>query len=210
MLPYTYSLAAQVVVNAYTMMRSLMFDFANDKNVKDIADEYMFGPAFLVAPVVEPYEFGPDSTPLGKETVRDVYLPEGTDWYDYETRKVYEGGQTIKADAPVSKLPLYVRAGAIIPKAADTDGTPAKIEIYSGADGMFALYLDNGKDYAYEKGENVSIPLMWSEEKQTLLIGKAVGNYPVPEKFHVELILKDGTTLTQDVPYTGEDILVQV
>lgn len=210
LLPYTYSLAAQTVSNAYTMMRSLMFDFASDKNVKDIADEYMFGPAFLVAPAVEPYEYGPNSEPLKKQAVRDVYLPQGACWYDYETRECYEGGQTVKADAPISKLPLYVRAGAIIPKASDTEGTPDKIEIYAGDNGMFVLYLDNGTDYAYEDGESVSIPLIWNEEKQALLVGKASGNYPVPEKFHIALIQKDGAVLEQHIVYNGESAIVQV
>ena len=82
----------------------------------------------------------------------------------YETKQLYEGGQKIKTDAPISKMPLFVRSGAIIPKASKVNGEADTIEVYSGQDGMFVLYLDNGKDYAYEKGEMTTIPVIWSEE----------------------------------------------
>ena len=209
LMPYTYSLAAQVAMSGYTMMRSLMFDFENDDNVKDMWQEYMYGPAFLVAPVLEAYEYGPDSTPLNKSSEVEVYLPNGAKWYDYETKQLYEGGQKIKTDAPISKMPLFVRSGAIIPKASKVNGEADTIEVYSGQDGMFVLYLDNGKDYAYEKGEMTTIPVIWSEEQQALMIGKAVGNYSYPEKFHVVLYKEDGTVLSQDIIYKGEDTLVR-
>lgn len=209
-MPYTYSLAAQVVMSSYTMMRSLMFDFAADEKVKDIWQEYMFGPAFLVAPVLEAFEFGTDSTPLNKEAKVDVYLPKSAKWYDYETKQVYEGGQTITAMAPVSKMPLYVRSGAIIPKASDVNKEADTVEVYAGSDGMFVLYVDNGYDYSYEKGEMTSIPFIWNEEKQSLLIGKAVGNYNYPKEFHVILYTEDGNKLEQSVTYDGNDTLVQV
>lgn len=209
LMPYTYSLAAQVAMSGYTMMRSLMFDFENDDNVKDMWQEYMYGPAFLVAPVLEAYEYGPDSTPLNKSSEVEVYLPNGAKWYDYETKQLYEGGQKIKTDAPISKMPLFVRSGAIIPKASKVNGEVDTIEVYSGQDGMFVLYLDNGKDYAYEKGEMTTIPVIWSEEQQALMIGKAVGNYSYPEKFHVVLYKEDGTVLSQDIIYKGEDTLVR-
>lgn len=210
LLPYTYSLAAQVCLSGYTMMRSLMFDFANDDKVKDMCYEYMYGPAFLVAPVLEPFEYGPDSKPLNKETKMDVYLPKGAKWYDYEAKEIFDGGQSITVNAPISKMPVFVRSGSIIPKASKVNGIVDIIEVYAGDTGMFALYLDNGTDYAYERGEMANIPLIWNEEKQALMIGKSIGNYEVPDKFHVVLYREDGSVLEQDVVYKNEDTLVQV
>lgn len=210
LLPYTYSLAAQVCLSGYTMMRSLMFDFANDDKVKDMCYEYMYGPAFLVAPVLEPFEYGPDNEPLNKEPKVDVYLPKGAKWYDYETKEVFDGGESITVNAPISKMPVFVRSGSIIPKASKVNGIVDIIEVYAGDTGMFALYLDNGTDYAYERGEMANIPLIWNEEKQTLMIGKSIGSYRVPDKFHVVLYREDGSVLEQDAAYNNEDTLVQV
>lgn len=217
LLPYTYSLAAQVLSDSYTIMRSLMFDFANDNKVKDIKDEYMYGPAFLVAPVMEAYEYGPDSTPLNKEANRDVYLPEGSYWYDYDSKKLYEGGQTITKEATIDTIPVYVRAGAVIPMASKVPVQTAAgmseeavdtIEIYAGNHGMFVLYLDNGTDYSYEKGEYASIPLIWNNEKQALAMGSAVGNYPTPDRFTVRLV-KEDSIVEKTVSYNGQDTIVE-
>lgn len=215
LLPYTYSLAAQVLSGGYTLMRSLMFDFANDEKAKEIKYEYMFGSAFLVAPVLEAYEYGPNSTPLGKKPEQDVYLPEGSKWYDYETKELYEGGQTIKAIAPIDTIPVFVRAGSIIPMAGKyspqkPDGAEVDtIEIYAGNHGMFVLYLDNGTDYCYEKGEYVSIPFIWNQEKQALAIGAAVGSYPVPRELLIRLIKEDKTIAELSITYKGEEAIVQ-
>ncbi len=215
LLPYTYSLAAQVLSGGYTMMRSLMFDFAGDEKVKDIKYEYMYGPAFLVAPVLEACAYGPDSTPLGKEPVQEVYLPEGSRWYAYETKELYEGGQTIQTIAAIDTIPVFVRAGSIIPVAdnclSDKDGSaePDTIEIYAGNHGMFVLYLDNGTDYSYEKGEYASIPFIWNQEQQALAIGASVGNYPVPGEFVIRLVREDKTVTEKPVVYAGEEVIVQ-
>ncbi len=210
LLPYTYSLAGQAVMSDYTMMRSLMFDFPQDEKVKEIGNEYMFGPAFLVCPVTEPMEFGPDSTPLHKEQMRSVYLPEGSCWYDYETHAYLKGGQEIQAEAPVSHMPLYVRAGSILPMAADYSGELSRIEVYAGADGMFVYYNDNGQDYAYEKGAYTAIPIIWQEERQALLIGNANGSFRFPQEFLVVLHTPDGAVKSCRAAYHGEEILVTV
>lgn len=210
LLPYVYSLAGQVTFGDYTMMRSLMFDFAQDAKVKNISDEYMFGTAFLVCPVTEPLEYGPDSKPLGKEMSRQVYLPEGNGWYDFETGAYLEGRQEIKAEAPIEKLPLYVRAGSIIPEAADYSGELARISVYGGGDGMFVYYNDNGQDYAYEKGEYTMIPFIWREEEKSLLIGAAGGAYTYPEKFTVVYHTPEGEARQAEVVYQGRECLVTV
>lgn len=193
LMPYTYSLAAQAVRGG-TMMRSLMFDFAKDPAVKTISDEFMFGKAFLVCPVTEPMEYGPDSVKLEKPKKRRVYLPAGADWYDYETKARVRGGQVIEADAPVSRMPLYVRAGSIVPMSARAGLIPDRLEIYGGADAVFTLTVDNGRDYAYEKGEYAQLVFAWKEETGALVIGEKVGSYPLePFEMQTVVYLPDGT-----------------
>ena len=204
--PYIYSLADRVRRDGYTTMRGLVFDFAQDPKALACEDEYMFGPAFLVCPVTKPMEYGPNGTPLAEKQTRAVYLPAGSDWIDYETGACYNGGQTIEADAPISHMPLYVRAGSIIPQAAETQAcaesingpqtaagsATTEIHIYPGADAQFTLYLDNGKDYFYEKGEFCRIPLSWDDQNRTLSIGKISGSYPTPQELTVVLHTASG------------------
>lgn len=217
LLPYTYSLAAQVWSDDYTMMRSLMFDYAHDSRVKDIKDEYMFGPAFLVAPVMEAYEYGPNSTPLNKEAKREVYLPEGNSWFDYDTKEVFQGGQTVVKDASIDTMPLYVRAGAMIPMASEIPAQTAAdmsremvdtVEIYAGDHGMFVLYVDNGMDYSYESGECANVLMIWNNDERTFTMCDKVGEYQVPDTFTVRLVKEDGTTEEKTVAYHGQEVVV--
>jgi alpha-D-xyloside xylohydrolase len=148
-------------------------DFPSDPKVRDIADQYLFGPAFLVAPVT-----------TFKATTRPVYLPAGTGWIDFETGKRYDGGQTVQAAAPLQRMPLFVRAGAIVPRTVvqqyvdEKPDAPLTIEVYTGADGTFSLYEDNGRSYGYERGESSRIPLAWNEKTGELRIGAREGRYP--------------------------------
>jgi alpha-D-xyloside xylohydrolase len=137
-------------------MRALFMDFPDDPKVADIGDEYMFGPAFLVAPVTEQ-----------GATSRSVYLPAGADWYNYWTNQRIHGGQTIQVSAPIDTLPLFVRAGSIVPlgePVETTSGTQklAHVRVYRGADGDFTLYDDDGKTYAYEGGDRKITRLHWN------------------------------------------------
>jgi alpha-D-xyloside xylohydrolase len=155
------------------MMRPLVMDFKNDPTAIGQPYQYMFGRSFLVAPVTEPGVFE-----------WDVYLPKSTAWYDFWTGKQVQGGQTIRTAAPQDKIPVFVKAGSIVPmgkylqysseKTIDT----LEIRIYSGADGHFNLYSDEGDNYNYEKGNYVLVPFQWNEQKQTLTIGKQQGIYP--------------------------------
>ena len=147
-MPYIYSVSWQVTSNGYTMMRPLVMDFPDDPRVLNIADQYLFGPAILTNPV----------TTQGA-TTRDVYLPGNTGgWYDFWTGKQQPGGNQITADAPIDILPLFIRAGSILPMgplvqyANEKLDAPIEIRVYSGADGAFTLYEDDGHTYAYEKG----------------------------------------------------------
>ena len=173
--PYTYSLAAMQTFGDYTMARMLAFDFATDAEALDIKDEYMFG-RVLVCPVTE-----------AGATSRRVYLPMAADgattWVDFWTGKVYAGGQWIVADAPLHRLPLFVRGGSLVPttevaqhSAAQTH-LPLTINVYPGADATFTLYDDEGDSYRYEEGAYATIELRWDDARRTLHIGKRQGSY---------------------------------
>jgi alpha-D-xyloside xylohydrolase len=162
LLPYTYSLAFHSYQTGAPYMRALFMDFPNDPRVADIPDEYMYGPAFLVAPVTEQ-----------GATHRSVYLPAGCDWYNYWTNERLHGGQTIVANAPIDTLPLFVKAGSILPLGSEVLSTQepqkiASLRVYPGADGTFTLFEDDGKTYAYEKGGGSITKLTWDDRAQKL------------------------------------------
>ncbi len=166
LMPYTYSLAHYTHETGAPFMRALFMDFPNDPKVAEIGDEYMFGPAFLVAPV----------TSQGQTTKR-VYLPAGTAWYNYWTNERFEGGQTIQVNAPIDTIPLFVRAGSIVPLGSEVESTHDKqsiahVKVYPGADGDFALYSDDGLTYAYEKGESKITKLHWDDAAKKLTQGE--------------------------------------
>jgi alpha-D-xyloside xylohydrolase len=177
MLPYNYSLAADVTRRHRTVMRPLVMDFGADPKTLEITDEYMFGPALLVNPV----------TRRGA-TTRVVYLPRGADWFDFWTGSWTAGGQTLDAPAPLESLPLYVRAGSILPMGPELQYTdeaaadPLTLWVYTGADAAFELYEDDGVTYGYEKGAFATIPLRYEDASGTLTIGERTGSYPgMPE-----------------------------
>lgn len=159
LMPYIYSLAHQSTETGAPFMRALWMDF-EDPACADIDDEFLFGPALLIAPVVEQGAVS-----------RSVYLPAGCQWYDFYTNEILEGGQTITADAPIDKLPIYVKAGSIIPMGEEVPNvgraqTQIEAVIYPGADATFQLYSDDGKSYEYENGEYTLIELKWDDEKE--------------------------------------------
>jgi alpha-glucosidase (family GH31 glycosyl hydrolase) len=161
-MPYIYSLGYQTWLTGAPFMRALPLDFPNDPNVTDMRDEYMFGPAFLVAPVTEQ-----------GATSRQVYLPGGTDWYNYWTNERVKGGQTITVQAPIDTIPLFVRAGSIVPLGSAVESTHdhqsiAQVKVYPGANGEFTLYNDDGQTYAYEKGDHQITKLHWDDATQKL------------------------------------------
>ena len=162
LLPYTYSVAYQSYQTGAPYMRALFMDFPGDPKAADIPDEYMYGLAFLVAPVTEQ-----------GATHRPVYLPAGCDWYNYWTNQRLHGGQTIVADAPIDTLPLFVRAGSVVPTGSDVQSaqepqTIASIRVYPGANGSFALFQDDGTTYAYEKTGGSVTKLTWEDAAHQL------------------------------------------
>ena len=162
LMPYIYSLAHATHETGAPFMRGLFMDFGNDPKVADIGDEYMFGPSLLVAPVTEQGRIS-----------RTVYLPAGTDWYNFWTNERFRGSQTIVVDAPIDTIPLFVRAGAILPLGSPVESTNeiqdiVNLRIYPGADGQFNLYRDDGNTYAYERGEFKLTQLHWSDASAKL------------------------------------------
>lgn len=216
LLPYIYSLAAEVTWKNTTMMRSLMFDFSDDPNVRDISDCFMFGRAFLVCPVTEPMYYDANSVPLkDTEKTKTVYLPAGTKWYDFWTNKLYNGGRSVTCNAELDIMPLFVRAGSIVPVsdpvmyADERNGEVSEILVYSGEDGEFVLYNDEGDNYSYENGNFAAIRLQYDDSRKTLTFGKVCGKFKYQEHFKVTLI-GEGESKTVEVDYRGEEQTVSL
>jgi len=189
-------------------------DFPDDVTARGVRDEYLFGKAILVAPV---YKYQARS--------RAVYLPAGTDWFDFHTGAVHAGGQSVEAAAPLARMPLYVRAGSIVPVGPDIQytgdkpGAPITLFVFTGADGSFDYYEDDGVSYGYEHGEYARIPVRYDAATNTLTIGARSGSYKgMPEKrtFHVRWI-RQGTKAPADldaaadatVEYNGAEVTVK-
>jgi alpha-D-xyloside xylohydrolase len=174
LMPYIYALGADTYFKDGTIMRGLVMDFAADKKTWTLDDEYMFGPAFLVAPVTE---FHARS--------RQVYLPHGTLWYDFYTGRSVKGGQTVTAAAPYERIPLFVRAGSIVPTGPAIQSTaemssaaPLALTVYTGADGTFTLYEDDGVSRQYLNGVYARIPVSYDDKTGKLTLGARVGSFP--------------------------------
>jgi alpha-D-xyloside xylohydrolase len=172
MLPYIYSLAWMTTNQGYTPMRGLVMDFRTDAQAANVGDQFMFGPALLVNPVVEP-----------NAKDRRLYLPAGK-WYDFWTGTSRESGKSVTEAAPIDRIPLFVRAGSILPLGPEIEwvtqkpADPIELRIYTGADGAFTLYEDENDNYNYEKGVYSTIPIRWDDVKQTLTIGTRKGDFP--------------------------------
>jgi alpha-D-xyloside xylohydrolase len=214
LLPYIYTVAANTWHHDGTIMRGLSMDFVADAAARDIRDEYLFGNAFLVAPV---YQY--------KARTRPVYLPAGTAWYDFHTGKRLEGGHATDAAAPLERMPLFVREGSIVPVGPQLQYSSEKpagditLLVFTGANGSFELYEDDGVSYGYEKGQFSRIPIRYDAAGNTLVIGARTGSYPgMPEErtFKVRWI-KEGTSPSDldakpdaTVSYKGAEVTVQL
>lgn len=189
LMPYVYTLAGMTWHNDYTIMRPLVMDFNGDITVNNIGDQYMFGPSLMVAPV---YEY--------KARTREVYFPAATGWYDLYSGQFLTGGEYRTVDAPYEKMPLYVREGAILPfgpeitSTAEKAADPVTLYVYTGRDGAFTLYEDEGVNYDYEKGEFSTIPITWDDAAGKLTIGARQGSWngmPETRTFNVMWISKE-------------------
>ena len=200
LLPYLYSTAAQACRDGLPMIRAMLTAFADDPRARALSDQYMLGEALLVKPVTRPLRDGGEKTAL--------FLPEGG-WYDLLTKAYYAGGTTQALETPLSRFPLLVRAGSILPLSSGGSSTselssPAnELLIFGGADGTFELYDDAGDGMAYLQEQYLRIPLRWEDASRTLFIGEKEGRLPVDAAFHVRLVLPDGTEENRQVRYTG-------
>jgi len=187
LMPYIYTIGADAALKDGTIMRGLAMDFAHDRVAWGVDDEYMFGPAFLVAPVTR---FGARS--------RTVYLPAGTGWYDFADGRYYPGGRSVTITAPRERMPLLVRAGAIVPtgpaiqSSGEQPGGALVLHVFTGANGAFDLYEDDGTSIDYVRGAFARVPLRWDEKAQVLTIGQRQGSYAgmpatraISVRFHV-------------------------
>jgi alpha-D-xyloside xylohydrolase len=214
LLPYIYSLAKKVSATHYTLMRALVMDFQQDKKTHHINNAYMFGDAFLVRPVTQP---------MGSEKSIEVqtYLPthNGRYWYDFWSNQVYEGGNEIIYDTPIDRMPLFVKAGSIIPMAnvkqysLECPDTELEIRIYAGADAQFTLYDDDGLTDNFNQGAFSEIVFDWNENNKTLTIGDLKGSFqPQIQALKFTIHVYDSDThqpKSQIVDYKGEQIKVQ-
>jgi alpha-D-xyloside xylohydrolase len=172
LMPYLYSLTGAIHFEDYTLMRGLPMDFPDDPAVRDMSDQWMFGPAFMPCPVSE-----------YKARSREVYFPQGG-WYDFYSGSYIPGNQRLTVPAPYERIPLYVRAGSIVPFGPEiewSDEKPAsdiRLYVYAGADVTFTLYEDDGLTYGYEKGAFATIPIIWDESSRTLTLGPRSGSFP--------------------------------
>lgn len=212
LMPYIYSLAWRTTHEGYTIMRPLVMDFREDERAREIGDQFLFGPAILVSPVIEP-----------GVTMRHLYLPPAR-WYDFWTGTPIEGSQTIDSPSPIERIPLYVRAGSIVPLgpnvqyAAERAADPIEIRVYRGVSGSFELYEDENDNYNYEKGAYSMIPISWDETAKTLTIGERAGRFPgmlESRTFRVVFVSEAhgiGGSLTQvpdkTVSYIGKSVMV--
>ena len=194
LMPYIYSLGAAAHWDGEIIMRSLVYDYENDEESCKINDEFLLGPSLLVAPVYNPMYYKVDSVPIeDSKKSRKVYLPKGNGWYDFYTGQYYEGGNWIEAAAPIDRIPVFVKEGAIIPFSEDisyadeNDGKVSTVCVYTGRDSSFDVYFDKGDGYGFENGDYSYLKLTYSEEEHKLSVSKK-GQYPVDELFNVEYV----------------------
>ena len=232
LIPYLYSIAWQVTSNNDSYMRPLFSDFAADRKVWDVTDEFMFGRSILAAPIVDPQyteekvirtdamtgwdrkelkvESGQLKADWAAPQTAVKYLPKGAKWYDFWTNKQYKGGQRVTIETTLDHVPMFVRAGSILPLGPEMQYVGEKtwdhleLRIYPGANGQFVLYEDEGDSYDYEKGAYSVIQFSWNDQKHTLTIGERQGNYPgMLQHRQFTIVLPDGRQ--QVVEYAGKE-----
>jgi alpha-D-xyloside xylohydrolase len=226
LLPYIYSTSWDVTANQSTMTRALVMDFANDKQALDINDQYMFGKSLLICPVTT--SMYSKDTKEDYDTVgsRELYLPKGADWYDFWTGDKFSGGQKISKKSPIDIIPLYVKAGSIVPFGPKVQFVTEKkwdileIRIYPGANGEATLYEDENDNYNYEKGMYSTITFTWNEVKRELTIKDRKGSFPgmlSERKFNIVLVGKNNGTgmdavkkYESIVTYKGKNVAVKL
>jgi alpha-D-xyloside xylohydrolase len=229
LIPYLYSIAWQATQGSGSYMRPLFSDFADDRKVWDTADEFLFGRSILAAPILDAqytkekiiredamtgwdHRKASDGTAAATSVVDFTatktavkYLPKGAAWYDFWTGRKYAGGQRITLETRFDRVPMFVRAGSIVPMGPEMQYVGEKtweqleMRVYPGADATFTLYEDEGDGYDYEKGAYTTITFSWDDRRRTLTIGDRQGNFPgMIAKRQFSVVMPDGTTATVD------------
>lgn len=238
-LPYIYSLSWQVSRHDDSFMRALFMDFKADRKTWNNSRQYMFGHNIFVCPVLDPLytpEKRIDTDALtgwdnagdaemvdGQIAVNwsapktyDAYLPAGTRWYDYWTDAIHDGGQTVTCQAPLSRSPLFVKAGTILPQGPDVqyadirDWQTLDITVYPGVDAEFTLYEDEGDNYNYEKGAYSTIRMVWNDKSRTLTIGKRLGSFAGMHATRTFNVRVAGSCGAKSVSYDGATARVKL
>lgn len=224
LLPYLYATAWQVTNQDASFMRPLIFDYPDDKALLNLTDQYLFGSSLMVAPVLNAqYVKAADNTyteTFDQPGSRQVYLPANSRWIDFWTGETLEGGQTVTKATPIDLIPLYVKAGSIIPWGPDVQYATEKnwktleIRIYPGADGQFTLYEDENDSYNYEKGAHSTITFNWNEATRTLTLSHREGKFKgMHKKRHFNIVLVQpssnpadagATSIAQTITYKGK------
>ncbi len=226
LLPYIYSVSWDVTANNSTMMRALMMDFSKDKQALDINDQYMFGKSLLVCPVTKPMYSAGGKEDFSAVRTRELYLPGGADWYDFWTGEKYTGGQTVNKETPIDIIPLFVKAGSILPFGPEVQYATEKkwdnleIRVFEGTNGEFTLYEDENDNYNYEKGAYSTITFTWNDSKKTLTINDRKGSFPgmlAERKFSIVLVAKNkgiGVDVVEksdrEITYEGKKIKIKL
>lgn len=226
LLPYTYSTSWDVTANQSSMMRALIMDFQNDKNALDINDEFMFGKSLLICPVTNSMYSKNDVEDFSVIKTHSLYLPNGTNWIDFWTGEKFVGGQTIDKKTPLDIIPIFVKAGSILPLGPEVQYATEKkwdnleIRIFEGADGNFTLYEDENDNYNYEKGKFSIIKFNWNDKSKKLTIESRVGNFEGminERKFNIvkvnnktELGDNLSTKYNKSIIYNGNKIVVKI
>lgn len=222
LLPYIYSTSWDVTANQSSMMRPLVMDFPSDKKALNIDDQYMFGKSILVCPVTESMYNKDGQEDFSSVKTLELYLPSGTKWIDFWTGETVEGGQTITKETPIDIMPLYVKAGSVIPIGPDVQYAEEKpwdnleIRVYKGADGEFTLYEDENDSYNYEKGLYSTIKFNWDNSENTLLISDREGKFPgmlTDRKFNIVIVQPEkmgAEKYDKTITYKGKEVSVKL
>ena len=220
LLPYNYSLSWDVTSKSGSVMRLLSMDFPQDNNVYDMGTQYMYGKSFLVAPVTNSlYSSGrrKDSKVDFSQTQKvSVYLPKGVDWFDFWTGERLSGGKSIEREAPIDILPLYIKAGSILPMAQtvqyaeEKDWSNLEIRVYDGADAEFTLYEDEKNNYNYEQGVYSTISFIWNNATRTLTVNDRDGEFPGMLKSRKFNVVDVQSGKTKSISYKGKKTTVKL
>ena len=219
LLPYIYALAAAITLEGTAMVRGVALEFPKDIRAHNICDEFLFGPSLLVCPVTRPMYYQQGSRAIsGVVTTREVYLPAGSEWFDFWNDRLWSGGQVVVADAPLERIPVFVRAGSIVPLTEPMQFVDEKrnaayeLHVYTGADARFILYEDAGDGYAYERGERALVCLEWNEHALELVVHAREGSFPeiAQEREYRIVFISASGTRKHRILYVGKEVRVRM